>query len=305
MRSSRREFIRSGVVLAAAAGMTGGGRRAEAIEPLKPSTGGRLKLSVCAYSYREQLQGKDAANPMTLDDYLRVAQECGCDGVEPTSYYFPDPLSDAFVADLKAKAHRMGLDVSGTAIRSDYCVEDKDKLQVHIDHTKKWVDYAAIMGAPAIRVFAGGDAKGDIPAQRKRCVEALKPCLDYAAAKGVFLAVENHGGIVSDADQLLALVEEVASPWFAITLDSGNFHTADPYGDFARCVPYAVTVQVKTEIAPAGKERQETDMAHVISILRDGGYSGYIALEYEGKEPAPEAVPRWLKQMRKAIDATQ
>ncbi len=225
--------------------------------------------------------------------------------MEPTSYYFPAPLSDAFVADLKAKAHRMGLDVSGTAIRSDYCVEDKDKLQGHIDHTMKWVDYAAIMGAPAIRVFAGGDAKGDIPAQRKRCVEALNPCLAYAAAKGVFLAVENHGGIVSDADQLLALVHEVASPWFAITLDSGNFHTADPYGDLRAGVPYAVTVQVKAEIAPTGKESRRP-------IWRRSSASCVRWLQRVHRSPSRRArsphrrrLPRWLKQMRKAIDATQ
>ncbi len=303
---TRRELLMSGFVLAAGAGLCGlGAAPAEAQESSGGGRRSRLKLSCCAYSYREQLTGKDAANPMTLDDYLRISADCGCDGVEPTAYYFPDPLPDAFLAEFKAKAHRMGLDISGTAIRTDYCVPAGPKREEMVRHTKLWIDRALLMGAPCIRVFAGGDAKGDIPAQRRLCVETVRECLDYAAEKGIILAVENHGGIVHDAENLLALVEEVASPWFAVTLDSGNFRTPDPYADIARCVPYAVTVQYKTEVMPGGGPKVPADLKRVIGILREGGYSGYLALEYEAAEPAPVAVPRVLREMRRAIDETQ
>ena len=100
------------------------------------------------------------------------------------------------------------------------------------------------------------------PATRKSeaaaCLEAIHEVCDHAGRFGVFLALENHGGITATADQVLALVRGVKSPWFGVNLDTGNFHTKDPYADLARVAPYAVTVQLKTEIqrqAPAKKRR--------------------------------------------------
>jgi sugar phosphate isomerase/epimerase len=57
---------------------------------------------------------------------------------------------------------------------------------------------------------------------------------------GLVLGLENHGGIVATADGLLEIVRAVRSPWFGETLDTGNFHAADPYAELVRCVPYAV-----------------------------------------------------------------
>jgi len=72
-------------------------------------------------------------------------------------------------------------------------------------------------------------------------VTALEECADYAAQKGIFLGLENHGGIVAECDGLLELVQAVKNPWLGINLDSGNFQTADPYADLAKCVPFSVT----------------------------------------------------------------
>jgi hypothetical protein len=44
-----------------------------------------MRISCCAYSYRQALQSGD----MTLPDFLQTCQEIGFDGVELTAYYFP------------------------------------------------------------------------------------------------------------------------------------------------------------------------------------------------------------------------
>ena len=76
---------------------------------------------------------------------------------------------------------------------------------------------------------------------------------------------------------------------------------ADPYAELARLAPYAVTVQIKTEIAPGGGPPIEADLARVVGILRDGGYRGFVALEYEAREDPKTAVPRHLRTLRKLI----
>jgi sugar phosphate isomerase/epimerase len=103
---------------------------------------------------------------------------------------------------------------------------------------------------------------------------------------------------MGSAATLLPMVKAVDNPWVGINLDSGNFHTADPYKDFAECVPYTLNVQFKCEVQPTGKPKQPADFKRFTQILRDGGYQGWVALEYEAAEDSAVAVPRYLAQMR-------
>ena len=48
-----------------------------------------------------------------------------------------------------------------------------------------------------------------------------------------------------------------------MNLDTGNFHGEDPYAEIAELAPYAVNVQVKTEIRRKGKAKEEADLARV------------------------------------------
>jgi sugar phosphate isomerase/epimerase len=156
------------------------------------------------------------------------------------------------------------------------------------------------MGAQHIRVFAGNVPKDAAKFTRadadKQVIAALEECCDYAGKRGIFLGLENHDSIGSAAT-LIPMVKAVNSPWIGINLDSGNFRTADPYQDFAECVPYALNVQFKVEIH-AGGGNQPADMKRFTKILRDGGYQGWIALEYEAKEDSAVAVPRYLQEMK-------
>ncbi|MCS6863319.1 MAG: sugar phosphate isomerase/epimerase, partial [Abditibacteriales bacterium] len=88
---------------------------------------------------------------------------------------------------------------------------------------------------------------------------------------------------------------------FGVNLDTGNFRSADPYADLAKVAPYAVNVQVKTEIAPAGGKRTEADLPRIIAILRQVGYRGYVVLEYEAAEDPRTAVPKWVEALRKLV----
>jgi sugar phosphate isomerase/epimerase len=122
------------------------------------------------------------------------------------------------------------------------------------------------------------------------------------AVGGVVLGLENHGGIVATADGLFEIVQAVRSPWFGVNLDTGNFHSADPYAELARCVPYAVNVQYKVEIRRGEKAPPEpADAARLVKLLRDGGHQGFLTLEYEAAEDPFAAVPRHLAGLRRLI----
>src|SRR5437868_10433291 len=134
---------------------------------------------------------------MTLDDFIDTAAQLGLDAVEPTAYYFAD-TSPEYLAHLKGKCTRLGLDVSGTAVSNDFCTPDPAKLKGHLDHVKRWVEHASRLGAKTIRIFAGQVAKGDTENKaRARCVEAIQEACDHAGKHGVYLALESHGGITA------------------------------------------------------------------------------------------------------------
>ena len=275
---------------------------AAAIEPIKRSGPPHMKLSLAAYSFRAALAGPKKT--MTLDDWVDLASTYDLDAVEPTSYYFPEPATPAYCRSLRRHAFLQGLAISGTAVRNTFTYAPGPQLDKEIDHVKRWVDLAAELHAPSIRIFAGDLQKGTSEADARRwCVDAISRACEHAATRGVFLALENHGGIVSTPDQTLAIVREVKSDWFGVNLDTGNFRGADPYAELARLAPYAVVVQVKTEITSGKGPGQPADLARLIKMLRDVNYRGFVTLEYEAEDDPRQAVPKYLQQLRKLIEA--
>ncbi|WP_397382877.1 sugar phosphate isomerase/epimerase family protein, partial [Prosthecobacter sp.] len=87
------------------------------------------------------------------------------------------------------------------------------------------------------------------------------------------------------------------SPWAGINLDSGNFHTEDPYADLAKIAPYAVNVQLKMEISRKGVS-EPSDVKRVIQIMRDANYQGWFTLEFETKEDPFVRVPEICDMLR-------
>lgn len=300
-RTDRRTFLVRGMAGALGALRAGGAiGSAGAMEPIRRVGKAPLRLSLAAYSFRQWLTGNNAS--MTLEDFIDRGADYGLDAVELTSYYFPSEITPQYLNKLKRRAFLQGLDISGTAVGNVFTYPPGPERDREVAHVKRWVDYAADFGAPTIRIFAGNVQSGSTEEQaRKNAIECMETALEHAARRGVFLALENHGGIVSTADQLMAIVRAVDSEWFGVNLDTGNFHGEDPYAEMAAVAPYTVNVQVKTEITPKGGTKQEADLAREVDLLRKAGYRGYVVLEYEAAESAQTAVPRTLQRLRSLL----
>jgi sugar phosphate isomerase/epimerase len=303
--ATRRTFLQSAGAAAAAALAVP--RAASAIQPIARRHGAHLKLSLAAYSYRKYLPdgrrtpAQPSAAAMTLHDFVAECARMGLDGTELTSYYVPEPPPPGYLRELRRAAFLQGLTVSGTAIGNTFTHAPGPERDREIAHTKAWIDRAVELGAPTIRIFAGDLQKNTTLEQAQQwCIDAIRTCCEYAGSRGIILALENHGGIVSKADDLLTIVRAVDSDWFGVNWDSGNVEGPDPYGELAKLAPYAVTAQIKTHIGRNGG-REPADLARVLDTLRKVDYRGWVALEYEDDEDPKTAVPRLIEQLQKLI----
>ncbi len=300
---SRRHFLSTSLAALSATTLPG-------IEPINRPGESRMQLGVAAYSFRERFQWmrdkeqkpKGDMKPWSILDFIDWCADNNVPGAEVTSYFFPPDVDEKFLLEVKRHAYLRGVQLAGTAIGNNFALPKGEKLDEQIAYTKKWIDYAALMNAPHIRVFAGPQPK-DLSEEQAvaNCLEAYQECLNYAAKKGVFLGLENHGGIVAEPDNLINMVKAAKSPWAGINLDSGNFHTEDPYGDLAKIAPYAINVQLKMEMSPKGSKKgegQPADVPRLLKILRDANYQGWFTLEYEVAADPLGEVPKILEMLR-------
>lgn len=301
----RRQFLTlsaAGVLASSTRGLLGR-------EPMERSGPPRFQVGLAAYSLRnyfsyargkEQTPASDGP-AIEMFGFLDYCVEQGFDAAELTSYFFPPDASDDYFLELKKAAFLRGLAVAGTAIGNNFTVGRGPRLDAEIESALLWIDRSVLMGAPHIRFFAGTAAQlAQSPDRMAEATDAINHCAQHAAKRGVFIGVENHGKL--SAEQMLEIMRRVDSPWVGINLDTGNFHSEDPYRDLELCAPFAVNVQVKVNMkSPEGKD-YPADFGRIVKILKDSGYQGHVVLEYEEGSPY-EQIPLAHARLREAIQA--
>src|SRR5437879_2692752 len=259
------------------------------------SKGRRFRSAICAYSFRDQLK----AGSMTYADLIRMAADLGADGVDLTAYWLPD-TSDQTLFPLKKLAYKSAVSIYTIGIGARMAQPTPELQAAEVETVRKWIDVAQRLGAGHVRVFGGALPKGATEDQAVVwAVETLKRCAEEAGKKGITLGVEDDGGLTTNADRTVEIVQKAASPWAGINLDVGNFPD-DAYHQIEMCAPYATNVHFKSEVH-VDRKSQPADWPRILKILGNAGYQGYLALEYESTDAPLTEVPKLVAKMREAI----
>jgi sugar phosphate isomerase/epimerase len=283
--------------------------------------GSYVRTSLNAYSFNSLLNEglKNSSKGMSLFQLLDFAAKNNFDAVDLTGYFFPGyPAvpTDDYINSVKKRAFQLGLDISGTGVKNDFAINDATKRAADVKLVKAWIDVAAKLGAPVIRVFAGEIPQG-YENRRSEIAQymaaSLKECADYGKQKGVLVGVQNHGDFLQTADQCIEMIKLVNSDWFGLIVDTGKFLTEDPYQDIQKVMPYAVNFQIKE--SPFGpRSKVKTDLKRLMKIVHSSGYRGYLpieTLEIKGEpRPVPDIpydpykiVPQFINEVKAAIKA--
>jgi sugar phosphate isomerase/epimerase len=135
---------------------------------------------------------------------------------------------------------------------------------------------------------------------RKWVVEGFKECTTYGKKFGVIVAVQNHAAFIKTAEEVKRLIKLVNHKWFGLVEDVGSFPAVDPYKEIAEVIPFAVNWQIKENLH-TDKGSEKTDLKKLFSIIKKGGYRGYLPIETLGEGDPREKVARFLTEVRTAL----
>lgn len=261
----------------------------------------KFKLSLNVYSFNNPLrEGK-----IDLFDVLDFCARYNFDAIDPTGYYFPgypEPPSDEYMNEFKRKAFLLGLDISGTGVRNDFANPDPAVRKADIEMIKKWIEAAAKLGIPNLRVFAGTHSHKGFSRNQvfEWMAKDIKECCDYGKQLGVIIALQNHNDFIKTAADVDRIFEMVNSEWLGLNLDIGSYRQHDPYDEISKNIQYAVTWQIKENVWIDGRETP-TDFVKLFKIIKNAEYRGYLPLETLGAGDPFEKVPTLLNKVKNAL----
>ncbi len=247
-RSSRRRFLAQSTLIPACL-FAGGNLTSSALAALNPVRrvgGPHIKVALNAYSFSKVLNSKSRDSGFGLLELVDYCAQQGFEGLDATGYFFPDYPKvppDRFVYELKRRAFDCGVGISGTGVRNNFTTADREVRAAGVQHVKEWVEVAAKLGAPVVRVFADTQMRSQTwqtvaPGASRDEVENwiaddLRQCAEHGERFGVIIGVQNHGDFLKTSDEHLSLVRRVDSPWCGPIVDTGYYKTDDPYQDIA------------------------------------------------------------------------
>lgn len=278
-------------------------------ETTAPTLPDEYKLSLAQWVYHVPIQ-KGIMDPM---DFAEKAKDLGFSGVEyvdqlytldSTLTYQNGVMKLAKEWEVKNKA----FNIEPVLIMIDRAGEladpSEEKRAEAIQMHKYWVDAAAAIGVPALRINLFGLTEPE--AWHNACVASLKDLCTYAATKNVAILTENHAQLSNDASKVVAVMEAVNLPNCKTLPDFGNFcvlreggarwgpapcvEEYDPYKGIAELMPYAGGVSAKSHLFDENGDETEIDYYKMMQIVKDSGFKGYIGIEYEDEvllDPTP------------------
>ncbi|NJM55467.1 MAG: sugar phosphate isomerase/epimerase [Verrucomicrobiae bacterium] len=320
--NSRRQFLAT-TTAAAGALLAGGAPSAAPAASSKNSFPKRIQLAIASYSYWhfrtekvpiETMMDKSAALGVAAVDILHRQME-----IEEKAPL--DAAGRAYLRKLKRHAFRNGLGICCLSTHQSFVQPKPELLTENVEHTEKCIEIAYELGCQSLRINTGrwGTSKDFDELMKNRgiepvlpghteeegfkwCIEGIERCLAKAEECGVVLALENHWGLARTPEGLLRILNSIPSPWLGGLMDTGNF-LEDPYSKLEAIAPKTIYVQAKTYHGGGEWYSLDLDYDRIARLLANAGYTGYVALEMEGKEDPDIAVPKSIETLRKAFGA--
>ena len=270
--------------------------------PADPAPELFFDLSLAQWSLHKTIR----SGTMSPYDFAKVASEFGFKGLEYVNGLYPDVMNSenkttalqAFVEKNKALAKQYNVKNVLIMIddEGDLSSSEEQERMSAIENHKLWIDAAHQMGCTAVRLNLHGEKEE--AKWIKNSIESLSALSEYAAPFNINVIVENHGGKSSNANLLMQVINQVNFSNCGTLPDFGNFCMSenwgslkdnkcddpyDPYLGVSEMLPKAFGMSAKSYEFDANGDETILDYYKLLSIVKKGGYDGFIGVEYEGE----------------------
>jgi len=223
---------------------------------------------------------KAETNPLTMLDFFGVVKnEFDLDTVEINNVFLAS-TDAAYLAQVKQAAADAGVEIEGMAVdgTGDLSVADEAQRRQHIANAMAYFDVAEALGMKYFRVNTGGTADGG-QEMLDRCIDSFRQLAEEGAKRGICIATENHGGLSTDPDMMVKLVQGVNHPMMKTLPDTGNFPEEILFDGIAKIMPWAANAHVKWSRRDAPGKR---DIPGILKVIKDSGFDGSVFIEDGG-----------------------
>lgn len=277
----------------------------EQISKLTPIAAQRPSYVCAAWGWRDY----------AIPDYFAAAAEIGLPLVELNAHpgapkhlsHEPDPGA---LAGVRTMAEDAGVSILCVAGRNDFATSDRAARAEHLRNAHWFVDAAAELGAPLVRLLSG-EHRNDAPdeAVYPRLHQAFNTVGAHAEQCGVTIVIENHGGPTATGQRVVRLMEGVESPAVGLNFDPANFlnQGTDPLMALRWTRPWVRYSHWKdvcwTDDGPAfcAFGEGEIQWSPIIDQLLHTGYRGYFGIEYEEPSDVRDGTVRSLEALRRRL----
>lgn len=271
----------------------------------------RSRIAISAWAFRSVIDAplNDERDPklpaMDMKDFgAYVRDKFNVTNIEPYNRYFKS-LDPAYLNQFRSALEKSGTHAVNLAadMETSYFDSDAATRAKSVAEAKKWIDVAAVIGAPSVRTSMSSVKN---PPNLDHAAESLKPVADYAASKNVVVHLENDNLVAEDAFFIEKLVRKVNHPYVHALPDFGNSYGSGDSEFAARAVkalfPLAYAIShVKPSSFTAQSKEVKVDLAGAFAAAKAANYKGYFSMEYEGKEEIHTATAKLIDQSLKLI----
>lgn len=249
---------------------------------------------------------------------VRIAA-AGYDGVEllaDAPHLYPCSLSDSDLAELTATLDRCGLSVANinanTAMgyygrrfweplfEPSLANPDEAARKWRIEYSKQCIDLAGILGCRNVSLTSGRMVPGINPDKALELLQdSLETVLAHAEKVGVRIGMEYEPGLlVERCEELLVLIETMASPFLGANLDLGHSHVLgeDPETVIASLSSRIFNIHLEDihdrkhfHLIPG---QGEVNFPKLFETLRKYAYDGFITVELYTYPHEPDQAAR-------------
>jgi len=257
-----------------------------------------LQYAFCSYSFHRLL----AAGKQDIFQYIIDSKELGACQLDPWNAHLSTlrdgddvlkagsdpqhaklaPAEMEYLKPVKDAAEEAGLPWGIIAVDGGHIYEDTAAgRQANAAVARKWLDIAEFLGAPQMRVDAGGPE--DMPDDAYAAiVEGYNDLIACARDKGVEILTENHWGPTRNPDHTIKLLENIEG--LGLLFDTNNWIPERREEAWERCAKYARGTHVKTFAFDETGMDPTMDVARAINLAIDGGFDGVWGIESCPKE---------------------